>query len=226
MGQSNRIDDYMSPNSHSTCGEESLRQAAERMHRLRIPHLAVVQGRVLAGVLSEREVELARSLPQADFSRLNVAAVMNQNVYPVPRCAPLGHVVRTLLAHGYLCAVVMEFGAVAGVFTLADALRALGARLNAADEQGTDPEALLEVLVAEHAHLEALLQRARTTVCHAQRSLDPERALQRAAELSRHLRIAMRFHHELEQRTLSPRLAQRNEDVAQSFRLNAVRTTS
>lgn len=209
MEQSNCIADYMTPSSHSTHGESPLGVTGERMRRLHIRYLPVVQGAVLCGVLTERDVELARSLPRVEFERLSVAAAMNPDVYPVTRSAPVGHVVRTMLSHSYGCAVLMEGGSARGVFAAGDALRVLAAQLDSTAKRGIQGDELLAILGAEQAHLEALLMRAHRTVHRLRRTRthEPERARRQASELSRHLLIAMRFHLKLEECVLAPVLA-------------------
>jgi CBS domain-containing protein len=211
MAQSKCIADYMTPSSHVARSEESLHATGARMHQLRIRHLPIVHEGVLRGVLTAREVGLARSLPRVDFDRLSVAAAMNRDVYPVTPSAPLEYVVRTMMAHGYGCAIIMDAGTVTGVFAMDDALRILAAQPGQSDGSRANGQEMLATLVAQHAYLEALLVRARSTVRHVQRTHDPERALHQASELTRHLLIAMKHHLELEERLMSPVLAERKE---------------
>lgn len=211
MRRPSRVADSMTPSSHFTDQEQSLSIASERMRRLGIRDLPVVHDGKLCGVLSERDVRLAESLSAVELAHLSVGAAMGRDLYPVSESAPLAHVVRTMLAHGYGCAVVMERSAVVGVFATRDALRVLSVMLDADGEEDRTPldaNDARAVVLTEHAHVDALLLRTHRAVQRLRSSRDPVRDASLVREQACHLHDAIRSYLELEERQLTPVLAE------------------
>ncbi|MGZ6143601.1 MAG: CBS domain-containing protein, partial [Myxococcales bacterium] len=98
-------------------------------HRLmqahRIRHLPVVYGGRLVGVVSERDLYLLETVKSVDPRREPVEEAMTAFPFTVPRGADLGDVARQMWQHRYGSALVVEDGVLLGIFTRADALRAL-----------------------------------------------------------------------------------------------------
>lgn len=209
MRRPSRVADSMTPSSHFTGREQSLSIAAERMRRLSIRNLPVVHDGKLCGVLSERDVALAEALSAVELAQLSVGAVMGRDLYPVEDSAPLAHVVRTMAAHNYGCAVVMERGVVVGVFAASDALRVLSAVLASQSDaqEGLSPSEARAVVLTEHAHVDALLLRTHQAAHRLRSSRDPERDAHRVREQACHLRDAIRSYLDLEERELTPVLS-------------------
>lgn len=97
--------------------------ALMREHRIR--HLPVLDGGVLVGILSERDLHLVESVAGTDPKTTLVEEAMTPEPFAVEVDATLHGVVEQMVAHKYGCAVVTERGHVAGIFTTIDALRAL-----------------------------------------------------------------------------------------------------
>jgi CBS domain-containing protein len=89
----------------------------------------VQKGGALVGILSDRDLKLARSFPGA--SELVVDDVMTPDPYVVELDTPLDEVAFVMAQHKYGCAVVVDtFGRHAvGIFTANDALKCLGETL-------------------------------------------------------------------------------------------------
>jgi len=92
-------------------------------------HLPVVAGGKLVGVVSERELKIVENMQGIDSGMCIVGDFLLGPPYTVAPGAPLAEVVRTMADHKYGSAVVVEDGAVVGVFTTTDALKALAAVL-------------------------------------------------------------------------------------------------
>jgi acetoin utilization protein AcuB len=209
MRRPSRVVDYMTPSAHFVGSEQSLASASERMRRLGIRNLPVIRDGKLCGVLSEHDVALAESLPSVELAQLAVGEAMGRDLYPVAESAPLVHVARTMAAHSYGCAVVMERGAVVGVFATGDALRVLAALLEAerGEPAGMSANETRALVLTEHAHVDALVARTHRAVHRVRSSRDPERDARHVRAHAHHLRDAIRSYLELEQRELAPVLS-------------------
>jgi len=98
-------------------------------HRLmqshRIRHLPVVHGGRLVGVVSERDLYLLETVKSVDPRKEPVEEAMTAFPFTVPPDALLADVARQMWKHRYGSALVVKDGALVGIFTRADALRAL-----------------------------------------------------------------------------------------------------
>jgi len=201
------VGDYMTPAPHSIGLDQSLAEAASRMRKLGVRHLPVLEGGVLRGILSERDVALVESLDHERPARLRVEEAMSIEPYTVSARAPLARVAKAMANHRYGCAVIMHGAHVSGIFTTTDALRALHEVLS---EQGTREESMApsqvrSVIMAEHTHLRRLFDLAEES---ADRVLSGggfgDAAVQAIREHAGHLRTALFAHLELENRVLVP----------------------
>jgi acetoin utilization protein AcuB len=77
------------------------------------------------GLLSQRDLLLVEAMPGVNPTEVRVEEAMVQDVFTVPRDAPIGEIVETMLTKKLGSAVVDDDGRVIGVFTTIDALRAL-----------------------------------------------------------------------------------------------------
>ncbi len=128
------IERYMSPSPHTIGSDQPLSVAHQVMHRHDIRHLPVLRGGRIVGVVSLRDLHLMETLPGVHADELSVEEAMSQDVYSVPRDAPLAQVARTMATRKLGSAVVLEHNKVVGVFTTVDALHALADALVARDE--------------------------------------------------------------------------------------------
>ena len=109
-----------------TIGKDEPLVAAHRlMQTHRIRHLPVVSGGRLVGIVSERDLYLLETVKSVDPRREPVEEAMTAFPFTVPRCADLAEVARQMWQHRYGSALVVEEGELLGIFTRADALRAL-----------------------------------------------------------------------------------------------------
>jgi len=201
------VGDYMTPAPHSIGIDQSLEAAGARMRELGVRHLPVLEGGVLRGILSERDVSLVETVDATRPAQIRVEEAMSMEPYTVSARAPLARVAEQMAAHRYGCAVIMNGAHVGGIFTTTDALRALCELLS---ERGVRHESMApgqvrSVIMAEHSHLRGLLD---LTEGAAERVLSgggfDETAVNAVRERAHHLRTALFAHLELENRVLVP----------------------
>jgi len=103
---------------------DTVLEAAKRMREWRVAGLVVTdESQRAVGILTDRDVRLVESI--ADPEETLVEEAMTPEPYVVQADAFLRDVAREMSQHKYGCAVVLERGAVVGIFTTIDALRAL-----------------------------------------------------------------------------------------------------
>jgi acetoin utilization protein AcuB len=116
---------------HMTCepltigGDVSLSEAAQLMKGRNIRHLPVVSGDKVAGVISERDLHVARTLRSLNLEKATVELVMSSPALVVPPDARLSDVAARMIDRKVGSAVVVHEGRVVGIFTSHDALLAL-----------------------------------------------------------------------------------------------------
>jgi acetoin utilization protein AcuB len=110
----------MTPSPLTIGRDQTLATAHDLMHEHHIRHLPVLDGGVLVGILSARDI-------QFDPSTL-VEDAMTPDPYIVAADTPVRDVAKQMVDHKYGCAIVVDRGHVAGIFTTIDALRLLLAR--------------------------------------------------------------------------------------------------
>lgn len=120
-----RVYRYMTPSPVTVGRDQSLAVAHDIMRKHRIRHLPVLDAGALVGIVTERDLRLIESIAGTDPNATLVEEAMTTDPYVVTAGTPLREVAEAMVEHKYGCAVVMERGAVAGIFTTIDALRAL-----------------------------------------------------------------------------------------------------
>jgi len=123
------IKDFMTRSPHAIGHDQSLKLAHERMHQFGIRHLPVLDGGVLVGVLSERDIALIGAISPGQAEQTTVEEAMSAEPYAVEPDTDVQTVVARMAERKYGCAVVMENHKVAGVFTSTDALSMLAVLL-------------------------------------------------------------------------------------------------
>lgn len=103
----------------------SITDGLDRMSANNVRHLLVVRDDRLVGVISNRDLNFAASLPGVDPDKVEITAAMHGRVYVCDEEAPLEDVAHDMEAHRYGCAVVLKDGFVVGIFTTTDAMRVL-----------------------------------------------------------------------------------------------------
>jgi acetoin utilization protein AcuB len=119
------VGQYMTASPHWIGADDALSEARITMREHRIRHLPVMRSAELVGVVSERDISLVESLPNVRTETRPVEEAMTPTPYTVSPATPLHEVARVMAERKYGAAVVVDQGAVIGVFTTTDAMRAL-----------------------------------------------------------------------------------------------------
>jgi CBS domain-containing protein len=117
---------YMTMHPYAISPRDLVSSARQLMATRNIHHLPVLDDRQLVGILSDHDLWR----PDA-----RVAETMTQDVLAVPPDAPLDEVLGQMEAKACGSAVVVGSDGVEGIFTIHDALRALGDLLRRAVEE-------------------------------------------------------------------------------------------
>lgn len=123
------IGDLMTPAPHTIGSDQKLAMAHKVMRDHALRHLPVLRGGRLVGVLTQRDLFFLETVAGVDIAIDNVTDAMSPDVYSVTPDEPLHDVVRTMADRKIGCAVVVDRGAVVGIFTATDALRHLADQL-------------------------------------------------------------------------------------------------
>ena len=116
---------YMTPSPHSIGRDQSLATAHRLMRNNGIRHLPVLDGGVLVGLVSERDLRFIETLQEVDLGVVRVEEAMSPDPYFVHVDTPVRDVAAQMIEHKYGSAIVVDHGNVVGIFTTIDALRAL-----------------------------------------------------------------------------------------------------
>jgi predicted transcriptional regulator len=109
----------------SVAADLALADALDRMEANNIRHLLVTRDGHLVGVISNRDIALAESLPGIKAKKLKVADAMSEHVYMCNTDTPLEEVATEMEDHRYGCVAVLQDDLVVGIFTTTDAMRAI-----------------------------------------------------------------------------------------------------
>jgi len=124
------IQKYMTTSPHAIGIDQPLTVAHSTMKKHEIRHLPVLNGGVLVGLITDRDLHLIETLRDVDPAKVTVEDAMATSVYSVNPDAPLDEVVNTMAEHKYGCAVVMQNNHVVGIFTTVDVCRTLAELLH------------------------------------------------------------------------------------------------
>jgi acetoin utilization protein AcuB len=116
---------FMSVCTQSVGRDQTLATAHRLMREHRIRHLPVLDGGVLVGVVTDRDLRFIETLRDVDPDKVLVEEAMTAEPYFVPPNASVKDVAAEMAKHKYGCAIVMEGPKVVGIFTTTDALHAL-----------------------------------------------------------------------------------------------------
>lgn len=116
--------------------EESTLAAEQVMNAHRIRHLAVVNNKKVVGLISDRDVAIAKNVYHEKASRgeVNVRDVCLLDPYLVQENEPINVVARTMAKKKIEAAVVVREGVPVGIFTVTDACRFLADLLDSKHE--------------------------------------------------------------------------------------------
>lgn len=121
------VERFMTANPVAIASDRTLAEAHRLMREKQIRHLPVVDEGRLVGVVSQRDLYLLETLQGIDPDAERVEEAMTAEPFTVTPDASLDEVASTMAEHKYGSAVVLDGGAVVGLFTTVDALRALAA---------------------------------------------------------------------------------------------------
>lgn len=124
------IQKYMTTSPHAIGRDQPLTLAHKVMKEHDIRHLPVLDGGVLVGMVTSRDVALIETLRDVDPTKVTVEDAMSTTIYSVKPDTPLDEVVNTMAEHKYGSAVVMQNNHVVGIFTTVDACRSLAELLH------------------------------------------------------------------------------------------------
>lgn len=119
-----KVQKYMTTTPMTIGKDQTLAAAHKLMREHSIRHLPVLEGGVLVGMISDRDLHLIESLRDVDPEKVSVEDAMTAEPYTVTPDTGLDDVVGTMAEHKYGSAVVEYNGKVVGIFTAIDALRA------------------------------------------------------------------------------------------------------
>jgi acetoin utilization protein AcuB len=119
------VERFMTANPVAISSDRTLAEAHRLMREKHIRHLPVVDEGRLVGVVSQRDIYLVETLHGVDPETERVEEAMTAEPYTVKPDASLEEVACTMAENRYGSAVVLDRGAVVGLFTTTDALRAL-----------------------------------------------------------------------------------------------------
>jgi acetoin utilization protein AcuB len=122
------ISSYMTRNTRTIRHDADLGTARKLMHDNNIRHLPVLDAKKLVGVLSERDVHLARAVLGEKADASAVEDVCAPVPYAVSKDVPISQVAHEMAEERYGSAIIIdEKNEVVGIFTTTDACRALSA---------------------------------------------------------------------------------------------------
>lgn len=118
---------YMSRQPWTVARDATVAQAHQIMRAHQIRHLPVVEDGKLVGIVSNRDLYLMETFPDARAEDIFIEEAMSADVYSVGLHEPLDLVVEEMAKRKLGAAVVLDGeGAVEGIFTSVDALEVLG----------------------------------------------------------------------------------------------------
>ena len=117
----------MTPQPLTIGRDQPLLNAHRLMRDHRVRHLPVLERGELVGIVSQRDLYFLETLRGVDVEDDIVEDAMTSDTYAVAPDAPIAAVAKHMARHRYGCAVVIERGRVAGIFTATDALRLVSA---------------------------------------------------------------------------------------------------
>ncbi len=103
----------------------SVKDAQEKMTKMQIRHLPVMQNGKVFGILTDRDIKLAMGLIQAEPELLKVKDICHEQPYAVEPDMPIGQVAATMAEEKYGSALVVQHGKLVGIVTTVDICRAL-----------------------------------------------------------------------------------------------------
>jgi acetoin utilization protein AcuB len=123
------ISRYMTRQPWTIERSETLTAAHQLMRSHAIRHLPVMDRGKLIGIVSERDLHLIETLPDADPDEVQVDEAMTEDVYVAAPLDEVAEVVERMSDQKIGSVIVMNDARVEGIFTSIDALQVLAAVL-------------------------------------------------------------------------------------------------
>ncbi len=209
MPDAPRVRDHMTQAPYSIELGSSLAYAANCMHSWGVDRLPVYEGGALCGLLSARDLTLARELGVSQHDVL-LKDVPLQDGYIASPDASISRVARAMALQKVGCAVVQEAERVVGMLAWPEVISALvgtDVEREPADEPAA-PSDVRRLILMEHANLRRLLHRVERASRRILTTPTPrESELEAAYDAARTLCVVMANELELEDQVLAPTLA-------------------
>lgn len=126
MSNAPTVSQYMSRFPHTIPRGQNLSDAHALMRKFQLRHLPVIDDSDnLVGLLSIRDLHLVETLADVDPDRVPVEDAMSDDPYVVGPNEPIDQIAAIMADRKIGSAVVVDDGAIAGIFTTTDALIAL-----------------------------------------------------------------------------------------------------
>lgn len=116
---------YMTPTPHTIGLEQTLDKAIAMMNKYRIRHIPVLNGGVLVGIISDRDLKGVMTLKDVNPEKVTIAEALVENLYQVKSTDHLGDICAEMAHKKYGSALVVDSGKLVGIFTWVDALKAM-----------------------------------------------------------------------------------------------------
>ncbi|MGH3341388.1 MAG: CBS domain-containing protein [Carbonactinosporaceae bacterium] len=114
-----RVSDVMTPASITDSPTDTLQAAAQRMWRQQTGSLVVMDGDVMVGIVTERDI-LKAAADGIAIDRITVGEVMTRDVYTVGPAEGVGEAARLMAQHWIRHLPVVDRGALVGVLSQRD----------------------------------------------------------------------------------------------------------
>ncbi len=124
------ITHYMTSSPHSIGGEQSLATARDFMKKEQIRHLPVMQGGVLKGIITDRDIKMALGFQGVNPITTRVEEIALEDPYIVGIDAKLDEVASTMAEKRIGSALIVDHKKLVGIFTSTDAMRVLAELLH------------------------------------------------------------------------------------------------
>ena len=119
------VSEMMTAHPRCIAATDSIGEAHRLMKEEKLRHLPVLEGGLLVGLVSERDLLRLEATVDVDQKHDPVRAAMSAPAFSVLPDTPLPTVASQMRARGIGSAVVVSEGRVIGIFTTSDALDAL-----------------------------------------------------------------------------------------------------
>lgn len=118
------IEHFMSTVPHTIGAEQTIDKAEKVMRELQVRHLPVLDGGVLVGIVSDRDIKMILGFSDVDPHKVQVKEACTEKVFAVSPKAPLTEVCAEMAMHKYGSVLVLDNHKLVGIFTWVDALHA------------------------------------------------------------------------------------------------------